>query len=91
MKKILITFLLYFLYMTVMAQHQELNEKPGVWKNGEEEQEDTTSILQAFKKGKMHGHFRYFFMATDNASGLTDYYANAAGGGLKYETVCARR
>lgn len=87
MKKILITFLLSLLHVAVNAQHQELNEKPGVWKNGEKEQEDTTSILHAFKKGKVHGHFRYFFMATDNASGLTDYYANAAGGGIKYETA----
>ncbi|MGZ5219829.1 MAG: OprD family outer membrane porin [Chitinophagaceae bacterium] len=87
MKKILITFLLPLLYVTVNAQHQELNEKPGLWKNGEKEQEDTLSLIHAFKKGKVHGHFRYFFMATDNAAGLTDYYANAAGGGLKYETA----
>ncbi|MEP7376496.1 MAG: OprD family outer membrane porin [Chitinophagaceae bacterium] len=87
MKKILISFLMPLLYVAVNAQHQELNEKPGLWKNGEKEQEDTLSLLHAFKKGKVHGHFRYFFMATDNASGLTDYYANAAGGGIKYETA----
>lgn len=87
MKKILITFLLPLLYVAANAQHQELNEKPGLWKNGEKEEEDTLSLLHAFKKGKIHGHFRYFFMATDNASGLTDYYANAAGGGIKYETA----
>jgi hypothetical protein len=87
MKKILIPLLLSLIYFTVKAQHQELNEKPGLWKNGEKEQEDTLSILHAFKKGTVHGHFRYFFMATDNASGLTDYYANAAGGGIKFETA----
>lgn len=87
MKKILITLLLYFLYLTVNGQHQELNEKPGLWKNGEKEQGDTLSLLHAFKKGQVHGQFRYFFMATDNASGLKDYYANAAGGGIKYETA----
>ena len=26
-------------------------------------------------------------MATDNKKGLTDYYAQAIGGGLKYETA----
>lgn len=48
---------------------------------------DTLSIGQAFKKGKVHGHFRYFYMATDNKKGLTDYHANALGGGLKYESA----
>jgi hypothetical protein len=30
---------------------------------------------------------RYFLMATDNQKGLTDYFANALGGGLRYETA----
>ncbi|MFC0774605.1 OprD family outer membrane porin [Terrimonas alba] len=49
--------------------------------------EDSTSLLYAFKKGSIHGHLRNFFMATDNSKGLTDYYANATGGGIKYETA----
>ncbi|HEY1113501.1 MAG TPA: OprD family outer membrane porin [Chitinophagaceae bacterium] len=48
---------------------------------------DTLSLLQAFKKGTIHGHARYFFMSTQNRNELTDYYANAAGGGLKYESA----
>lgn len=48
---------------------------------------DTGSFLYAFKKGHFHGNFRYFFMASDNKPGLTDYYANAIGGGIKYETA----
>ena len=87
MKKILILLLLSSIYIPVSAQQQELNEKPVFWKNGEKKQEDTTSVLHAFKKGNVNGYFRYFFMATDNASGLTDYYANAAGGGINYETA----
>ncbi len=51
------------------------------------QEEDTTTLLHAFKNGSFHGHFRYFFMLTDNERGLTDYYANAAGGGIKYETA----
>ncbi len=49
-------------------------------------QTDTTSLLHAFQSGKYSGNFRYYFMATDNARGLTDYFANAAGGGLRYQT-----
>jgi hypothetical protein len=47
---------------------------------------DSNSLRAALTKGKAEAHFRYFFMATDNQKKLTDYYANAAGGGLKYET-----
>lgn len=48
---------------------------------------DSSSILHAFKNGRIHGHFRYFFMATQNRGSLQDYYANAIGGGIKYETA----
>jgi hypothetical protein len=48
---------------------------------------DTTTLWYAFKKGQLHGQARYYFMATDNAKGLTDYYAHAAGGNIKYETA----
>jgi hypothetical protein len=51
------------------------------------EKTDSTSILNAFKNGNFSGHFRYFFMGTDNETGLTDYYANALGAGLKFETA----
>jgi hypothetical protein len=58
-----------------------------VWKEKSDEKIDSTSILSAFKNGNFSGHFRYFFMATDNESGLSDYYANALGGGVKFETA----
>jgi hypothetical protein len=45
------------------------------------------NLLSYFKNGKAGGHLRYYFMATDNESGLTDYYANAVGGGLRFETA----
>ncbi|HMX39008.1 MAG TPA: OprD family outer membrane porin, partial [Saprospiraceae bacterium] len=41
----------------------------------------------AFLKGQMRGSFRTFLMATDNAPGLSDPYALAAGGGLHFETA----
>lgn len=48
---------------------------------------DSGSVFHAFKKGKLDGHFRYFGMATINEGNLSDYYANAIGGGIKYETA----
>lgn len=48
---------------------------------------DTTSFQSVFQRGKVSGHFRNIFMATTNAGHLPDYYANAIGGGLKYETA----
>lgn len=83
-KKFLLTLLSCYC-LAATAQHQELHEKPALWKEKEHET-DSTSILSAFKKGTFSGHFRYYFMATNNASGLTDYFANAAGGGIKFET-----
>ncbi len=73
--------------LPVSAQEakQASSQKAALSKNNR--QEDTLSLLHAFKKGSFHGHFRYFFMLTDNEKGLSDYYANAAGGGIKYETA----
>lgn len=79
--------LLLIISQFAFAQHQELHEKGEIYKGKKVHFTDTTSLLAAFKNGQTHGHFRYFFMATDNAQGLTDYYANAAGGGLRFETA----
>ncbi len=73
--------------INTIAQHQEISEKPTVWKEKNNEKVDSTSILNAFKNGNFNGHFRYFFMSTNNESGLSDYYANALGGGVKFETA----
>jgi hypothetical protein len=87
MKRILAAIILLLTGYSLRAQHQELNEKPGTWNTKEASITDSTSILHAFRQGNFNGSFRYFFMATDNATGLTDYYANAAGGGLRFETA----
>lgn len=79
--------LLIISIIQVKAQHQEITEKPETYKGKQQSATDTSSILHAFKAGKFNGHFRYFFMGTDNESGLTDYYANAIGGGLRFETA----
>ncbi|MBL7817852.1 MAG: OprD family outer membrane porin [Saprospiraceae bacterium] len=86
-KSILIMGLMLGFNTFMRAQHQEVHEKPDIWKGKQNQTEDTTSLLNAFKKGHIHGHFRYYFMATDNEKNLSDYHANAAGGGIRFETA----
>lgn len=86
MKKFITTAMALATVLIITAQHQEVPDKPTPRKGKQNQPEDTTSLLYAFKRGQTHGYLRYYFMATDNASGLTDYYANAVGGGLRYET-----
>lgn len=47
---------------------------------------DTNTLQYILRNGTFYGHARYFFMATDNTAGLSDYYANAIGMGIGYET-----
>ncbi|MBL7730617.1 MAG: OprD family outer membrane porin [Chitinophagaceae bacterium] len=87
MKRISFLLLLSVVVLQLQAQHQELTEKPLLWKLKQQSSGDTNSLLDAFRRGQMHGHFRYFFMRTGNREGLTDYHANAIGGGIKFETA----
>lgn len=86
-KFILLAGLVLVSTVSVIAQHQEINEKPSVWAEKAPADTGTSSLISAFIRGTVHGHFRYFFMATDNTDELSDYYANAVGGGIKYETA----
>lgn len=79
--------LLFSTFSEVKAQHQDVNERPEMYKGKSTNSVDSSSILGAFKGGNVQGHFRYFFMNTINEGNLTDYYANAAGGGLRFETA----
>ena len=45
------------------------------------------NLPEIFNKGRYYGNFRSFFMATDNARHLTDYYALAAGGALYFNSA----
>ena len=78
---------LIFIPELVFAQHQDISERPEMYRTGESQEAESNTILGAFKAGKVNGHFRYFNMFTDNQKNLTDYYANAAGGGLRFETA----
>jgi hypothetical protein len=75
-----------FLYSQGQAQQSVVQDSAMHREEQKNKKADTSSLLYAFKKGKVNGYLRYFFMATDNTNGLSDYYANAIGGGLKYET-----
>ncbi len=52
----------------------------------QEKAADTTSLKHALLKGNMDLHLRLYYMTTQNAPELSDYYAWAFGGGLTYET-----
>lgn len=83
-----ILLLLFFqIPSLVLAQHQEVSERPEIYKGKGMDSTDSKSLLAAFKNGLMQGHFRYFNMNTLNEKELSDYYANAAGGGLRFESA----
>ena len=73
--------------LNAYVQQPDAPGKPLLSEEREQVPKDTTSLLYAFKKGQISGYLRYYFMATNNASGLSDYYANAVGGAIKYETA----
>lgn len=85
--KIFLVSILLVGFRTTFAQHQDVPEKPSMWKGKGNETSDTLSLLHAFKSGTMHGHFRYYFSHTNNENQLSDYFANAIGGGLRYESA----
>lgn len=87
MIRLLMATIMLLMVNTMYAQHQEIGDKAEMYKGKTVITEDSTSLLSAFKKGHFNGHFRYFFMSTQNKQLLTDYYAHAAGGGLRYETA----
>lgn len=86
LRKIQTGILLALFFNSSIAQHQELHIRPELWKKIESDS-DTSTVLSAFRRGKVSGHFRYFFMATDNSKDLTDYYAHAIGGEIKFESA----
>jgi hypothetical protein len=71
-----------FLSFSAMAQHQPYIH----YSEHERDTTETNTLQQFLRQGEFFGHARYFFMATDNAAGLSDYYANGFGMGIGYET-----
>jgi hypothetical protein len=87
MQKTTALFLVLGFTVLLKAQHQEVPEKPQMWKGKSKSFYDTGAISKAFQYGVMQGHFRYFYMNTQNSGELSDYYANSGGGGIRYETA----
>lgn len=48
---------------------------------------DTLTLAQHFSKGHVKGHLRNFFMSTINNGALKDYWTNASGMSLHYESL----
>lgn len=46
-----------------------------------------SNLLDIFTKGHLNGHFRNYIMGTLNDGELKDYYADALGGAIRYETA----
>ncbi|MFN5292960.1 MAG: hypothetical protein ACK5BW_05040 [Flavobacteriia bacterium] len=80
------TILLFHTSVSTWAQHHELSDQPVMWKGKPQDVMDSTSLLYAFKTGTTAGHFRYFLSQTTNEGALSEFYANAIGGGLRFET-----
>jgi hypothetical protein len=79
--RIILSFSFWFLSFSIFSQTtHEAKPLPTSERLGE-----------VFKKGQHHGNFRSFFMATDNARGLSDYYGLAAGGYLHFQTASFKR
>ena len=52
----------------------------------EAHREKPVSVKDFFARGHLEGHVRNYFMATLNEGKLSDYWSNATGGAIKYET-----
>ena len=76
--KVALAVLLFASYVPAVAQHGT--------EGGDTQVSDTTSLRHALRKGRFDAHFRLYYMATRNEGELSDYYALAFGGGVKYET-----
>ena len=74
----------------IKSQHQDIGEKPKLGHSESTQKIDSSNILSALRSGKVQGHFRYFFSRTNNVNDLTDYFANAFGGVLKFESASCR-
>ncbi|CAN5435213.1 hypothetical protein BH11BAC3_BH11BAC3_11270 [soil metagenome] len=85
-KRILLIFISLQLSLLAIAQNTRLQNNSFA-DTGLQAYPDTSSLLNAFKKGRFNLRFRYFFMNTLNEQNLADYYANAIGGALRYETA----
>ncbi len=79
-------FFLSFIVIQFSISQESPFKRPPVWKGNTKQTSDTTSLLYAFKNGTVDGRARYYFASSVNEGALSDYYANAVGTGLRFET-----
>lgn len=92
----LILLLLCFTQLVWAQEHApqvQKHEEQGVHATADSSKtksKEVKSLKDFFLKGKVHGHLRNYFMATINEGGgnLNDYWTNATGGAIKYQTAC---
>jgi hypothetical protein len=74
-------FLVISLSLSAQEKYPKAEESP--------HQKDTCahSLKEFCGKGHVYGHFRNHFMATYNQGELSDYWTNASGGALGYESA----
>ncbi len=75
MKRIFLALAAFAHFGAATAQHA-----------AEAEKKDSFSLARIFSDGHLHGQIRQFSMRTDNAAGLSDYFAVAVGASMQYET-----
>ena len=82
----ILTICVVFCQSKLSAQHQEIGEKPDLWRGTKKEVKDSTALINYFQAGQFKGHIRSYSSLTQNTGSLTDYFANAVGGGMRYQT-----
>ena len=84
---LVLTISLLFGQLNLSAQHQDVGEKPDLWRGTKKVVEDSSALINYFQKGQFKGHIRAYSSVTQNKGSLTDYFANAVGGGMRYQTA----
>lgn len=79
------------LFLTFNSGHIEANTLINQVDTIKSDSLNRLRVNDFFSSERIKGNIRYFSMATDNSPGYTDYYANALGFGLKYETPVFKR
>ncbi|MFD1629796.1 hypothetical protein [Pseudopedobacter beijingensis] len=74
MKRLVVMLVVFSLSQSTMAQENHIKDTI-----------ENKSLVSYLKEGEISGHIRNYFLMTENQYG-NDYYANAIGGVLSYET-----
>lgn len=77
MRGTFLLFLFFIIGITAGANNDSTSNVP----------KDTFNLAEHFSRGHVSGHFRNFFMNTINEGSLRDYWTNAFGMSLHYESL----